>query len=76
VEERATSFDPSPSHDLLQKAAETAEAVAEKSRPWTAKRGRQSFTGDRSNGTLDPGIVAVGVLLKALSEAFETASKT
>ena len=68
--------DPSPGSELLQKATETAQAVAEKSRPWTAKRGRQSFTGDRSKGTLDPGIVAVGVLLKALSEAFETASKT
>jgi dihydroxyacetone kinase-like protein len=65
--------DPSPGTELLRQATVTAQAVAEKSRPWTAKRGRQSFTGDRSSGTLDPGIVAVGVILKALSEAFEAA---
>jgi dihydroxyacetone kinase phosphoprotein-dependent L subunit len=70
LEKWAQREDPSPSAELLREAAETAEAVAEKSRPWTAKRGRQSFTGDRSNGTLDPGIVAVGTLLRALSTAF------
>jgi phosphoenolpyruvate---glycerone phosphotransferase subunit DhaL len=75
LEQWAAGPDPSPNIELLHLAAETAEAVAEKTRPWTAKRGRQSFTGDRSNGTLDPGIVAVGVILKALSEAFEPASK-
>lgn len=75
LEEWSTRPDPSPGNELLQKAAETAGAVAEKSRPWTARRGRQSFTGERSGGTLDPGIVAVGVLLKALSETFATAPK-
>ena len=75
LDEWAKRPDPSPSSELLHQVAGTAEAVAEKSRPWTAKRGRQSFTGDRSSGTLDPGIVAVGVLLKALSEAFEPTSK-
>jgi dihydroxyacetone kinase-like protein len=64
-----------PESDLLQKATAAAQAVAEKSRDWVAKRGRQSFTGDRSSGTLDPGIVAVGVILKALSEAFEPESR-
>ncbi len=68
--------DPSPTAELLHQATDLACATAEKSRSWTARRGRQSFTGDRSSGTLDPGIVAVGVLLKALSEAFETSSKT
>jgi dihydroxyacetone kinase-like protein len=76
LEKHAASADPSPSGELLREATDTAQAVAEKSRSWTAMRGRQSFTGDRSSGTLDPGIVAVGVLLKALSEAFETSSKT
>lgn len=54
---------------LLAQCADAAVAVAETSRPWTARRGRQSFTGDRSSGTLDPGIVAVGTLLKALENA-------
>ncbi|MDE1171733.1 MAG: dihydroxyacetone kinase subunit DhaL [Verrucomicrobium sp.] len=60
---------------LLARAAEAAQSMAEKSRPWTAKRGRQSFTGDRSSGTLDPGIVAVGTVLKALTEAFTPATR-
>jgi phosphoenolpyruvate---glycerone phosphotransferase subunit DhaL len=75
LEEWSNGADPSPNLELLHLAKETAESVAEKSRPWTAKRGRQSFTGDRSSGTLDPGIVAVGVILKALAEAFEPAGK-
>jgi dihydroxyacetone kinase-like protein len=75
LERWATQPDPSPNIELLHSVAETAESVSEKTRPWTARRGRQSFTGDRSNGTLDPGIVAVSVILKALCEAFEPASK-
>jgi phosphoenolpyruvate---glycerone phosphotransferase subunit DhaL len=75
LEEWSKREDPSPGPELLQKATGAAQAMAEKSRPWTAKRGRQSFTGDRSNGTLDPGIVAIGTLLKALSDAFTTANK-
>lgn len=69
LEEWSQREDPTPNEELLLKATEAAEAVAEKSRPWTARRGRQSFTGERSSGTLDPGIVAVGTLLRALSEA-------
>ena len=75
LDAEAAQAEPNPDLKLLHHATETAQAVAEKSRSWTAKRGRQSFTGDRSSGTLDPGIVAVGVILKALSEAFEPASK-
>lgn len=76
LDQEAAKPDPEPSLKLLRQTAEAAQAMAEKTRPWTARRGRQSFTGDRSSGTLDPGIVAVGVILKALSEANEPASKT
>lgn len=62
-----------PGAELLQRATEAARAVAEESRPWVARRGRQSFTGDRSSGTLDPGIVAVGTLMDALAHAFAPA---
>jgi hypothetical protein len=41
----------------------------ETTKGWTAKRGRQSFTGDRSIGTYDPGIVAVGDMSVAIVEA-------
>jgi dihydroxyacetone kinase len=35
-----------------------------------AKRGRASYTGERSIGTLDAGSVAVATMIKALSEAW------
>jgi hypothetical protein len=43
-----------------------ATDAIEGTRDWVAKRGRQSFTGDRSRGTLDPGIVAVATMLNDL----------
>jgi dihydroxyacetone kinase phosphoprotein-dependent L subunit len=57
--------------DVLKKAADAAYETRETTKDWVAKRGRQSFTGDRSIGTYDPGIVAVGdmagEIYKALS---------
>ncbi|GHU04147.1 dihydroxyacetone kinase subunit L [Betaproteobacteria bacterium] len=58
--------------DLLTaaiKAADAAVECREKTKAWTARRGRQSFTGDRSIGTYDPGIVAVGDMSKAIVAA-------
>jgi hypothetical protein len=50
---------------------DAAVHLRETTKSWTAKRGRQSFTGDRSIGTYDSGIVAVGdmtvEIVKALS---------
>lgn len=54
----------------LREAAEKAAATIEATRPWIARRGRQSFTGDRSAGTLDPGIVAIATLMQALVHRF------
>jgi len=51
----------------LQAAASVAEDAIEGTRQWTAKRGRQSYAGDRTVGTLDPGIVAVAMMLKAVA---------
>lgn len=50
-------------------ATAAAEAAIESTRPWTARRGRQSFTGDRSQGTVDPGIVGVATMMKAIGAA-------
>ena len=50
----------------LAEAVEVAEATAEEAKDWTAMRGRQSFTGERSIGTLDPGMVAVTTMLKEI----------
>ena len=50
-------------------ATAAAEATIESTRPWTARRGRQSFTGDRSQGTVDPGIVGVATMMEAIGAA-------
>lgn len=50
-------------------ATAAAEAAIESTRPWTARRGRQSFTGDRSQGTVDPGIVGVATMMRAIDDA-------
>jgi dihydroxyacetone kinase phosphoprotein-dependent L subunit len=52
----------------LRAAADTARAAAEATRPMQARRGRASYTGERSIGTLDAGAVAVAVLLEALAD--------
>ena len=57
----------------FQAATETATETIESTRGWIAKRGRQSFTGERSIGTLDPGIVAVAVMLQAVTKALKDA---
>ncbi len=51
-------------------AAEKAEDAAETAKSWVARRGRQQFTGDRSSGTPDPGMVAVATILRDLCTEF------
>jgi dihydroxyacetone kinase phosphoprotein-dependent L subunit len=60
-----------PILSAFKKASEAAVEMRETSKGWVAKRGRQSFTGDRSVGTYDPGIVAVGDMSKAIVAALE-----
>ena len=57
----------------LQAAADAATEAIESSRGWIAKRGRQSYTGERSIGTLDPGIVAVATMMQAVAKALKEA---
>ncbi len=54
-------------------ATAAATAAIEGTRHLTARRGRQSFTGDRSQGTLDPGIVGVATMMQAIGEALRRA---
>ncbi len=58
-----------PLGETFKAAANAAVEMRETSKDWVARRGRQSFTGDRSVGTYDPGIVAVGEMAKAIVEA-------
>jgi dihydroxyacetone kinase phosphoprotein-dependent L subunit len=51
----------------LAAAARVAREQAEATRSMLAKRGRASYTGERSIGTLDAGAVAVAVMFEALA---------
>ena len=52
----------------FEDAANAAYEARETTKGWVARRGRQSFTGDRSIGTYDPGIVAIGDMAKAIAK--------
>ena len=54
--------------DIAKRAAESAREAAEATRPLQARRGRASYTGERSIGSLDPGAVAVAVLAEKVAE--------
>ena len=54
-----------------QAAADAATEMIEATRGWEAKRGRQSFTGERSKGTLDPGTVAVATMMQAVAKTLK-----
>ena len=53
----------------LRAAAATARERAEATREMQAMRGRASYTGERSIGTLDAGAVAVAVMFEALADS-------
>ncbi len=57
--------------EAIEKAADAAYRTRETTKQWLAKRGRQSFTGDRSIGTYDPGIVAIGDMAVAVAVALK-----
>jgi dihydroxyacetone kinase-like protein len=66
IEERIAADDDSAA--ILRAAARTARERAEATRPMQAMRGRASYTGERSIGTLDAGAVAVAVMFEALAD--------
>lgn len=53
--------------EVAEAAAATARSAAEATRPMQARRGRASYTGERSIGSLDPGAVAVAVLAERVA---------
>jgi dihydroxyacetone kinase phosphoprotein-dependent L subunit len=56
--------------DVLRQATQVANDAIERTKPWVAKRGRQQFTGERSAGTPDPGIVAIATMLNEICKQF------
>jgi len=69
IEELCTNGQPD-FKSAIQAASAVANAAINGTRNWPAKRGRQSYAGDRTIGTLDPGIVAVAMMLTAVAEDF------
>ena len=64
--------------EVLIQATQVANDAIERTKPWVAKRGRQQFTGDRSKGTPDPGIVAIATMMNDICTEFgvQTPNKT
>jgi dihydroxyacetone kinase/dihydroxyacetone kinase-like protein len=55
----------------IKDAALVARQKTEEIKPWIAKRGRASYTGERSCDTYDAGSVAVAEMAERLVEVFE-----
>ena len=60
----------------LRDATAAAEDAAERAKSWVARRGRQQFTGERSCGTPDPGMVAIATILRDLCTEFGVSPST
>ncbi|MEV4536207.1 dihydroxyacetone kinase subunit DhaL [Asanoa sp. NPDC049518] len=54
----------------VRAAATVARATAEETSKLQARRGRQSYTGERSIGSVDPGAIAVAVIFEALADTW------
>jgi len=60
--------------DAIRAASVVARQKTEEIKPWVAKRGRASYTGERSCGTYDAGSVAVAMMAEQLAEAWTRSS--
>ena len=58
----------------LERASEAADQAARATSELVAKRGRASYTGERSRGSVDPGATAVAVIAKSLCSALRGSS--
>ncbi len=56
----------------LEQAAQTARKAAEETSKLVAKKGRASYTGERSLGSPDAGAIAIAVIAESLSAAWQT----
>lgn len=56
---------------ILATAAATARGAAEATKDMIAKRGRASYTGERSIGSVDAGGMAVAVIVERIHEVWE-----
>jgi dihydroxyacetone kinase phosphoprotein-dependent L subunit len=69
IRQRADDAGAEPA-EVLKEATAAANEAIERTRSWVARRGRQSFTGERSCGTPDPGIVAIATMMNDICDSF------
>ncbi len=55
----------------LERAAATAREAAENTKGMLAMRGRASYTGERSRGSVDAGAIGIAVMFEAVSKAWQ-----
>lgn len=60
------------SKQVVAAAAATARSSAEATKELVARRGRASYTGERSKGSVDAGAMGVAVIVEAVNEAWPT----
>lgn len=61
--------------EALSAAAATAREAAEATKELVARRGRASYTGERSKGSVDAGAMGVAVIAERISEVWSAASQ-
>ena len=54
----------------IRAASVVARQKTDEIKPWIAKRGRASYTGERSCGTYDAGSIAIAMMAEQLAEAW------
>jgi dihydroxyacetone kinase-like protein len=62
------------SADAIAAASVVARQKTEEIKPWIAKRGRASYTGERSCGTYDAGSVAIAMMAEELAKVWAMSS--
>jgi len=60
--------------DAIRAASVVARQKTEEIKPWVAKRGRASYTGERSCNTYDAGSIAVAMMAEELAEVWTKSS--
>ena len=58
--------------DIARAAATTTREAAEATKPMEAKRGRASYTGERSIGSVDAGAMALAIIAERIAENWPT----
>ena len=71
--ERLTAAGTSAS-EALRAASVVARQKTEDIKPWVAKRGRASYTGERSCDTYDAGSIAVAMMAEELAAVWDTST--